>query len=139
MEAHNRMKKDAVKHVFLQKFLYIAEVEIPRQYKDEPPAVERVSFEYAEKSIVNNERQRFALVIRSNRYGDITESVSLFLSYPDALYFLRQRLHELCDMNAGARIYPRDEFWHQIITTWPVVKYHVQKPRLANATVHSQY
>lgn len=139
METNNRVKKDATKHVFLQKFLYIAEVEVPRQYKDEPPSFERVSFEYAEKSIVNNERQRFAIVIRSNRYGELTESVSLFLSYSDALYYVRERMFEICNSNAGARIYPRDDFWKQIISVWPIIKYHVQKPRLADAAVRSQY
>lgn len=126
---------NAPKHLYLQNFTRIARVDLPRKYQGDEPTTETVTLDYCTKSAVNCERQRYVLVIRSNRYGQLTESISVFLSLQDLMYYMRERLREYCTSFCGVRITPPSPFWYEILMSQPIVKFHVFNPNMSYASV----
>lgn len=130
---------NAPKHLYLQNFTRIARVDLPRKYMEDEPVLETVTFDYATKTACNCERQRYVLVIRSNRCKQFTESISVFLSLQELMYYMRQRLLEMCNSCAGVRITPPTAFWFEILKSQPIVKYHVLTPNTHYATIPVEY
>lgn len=126
---------DKPTHIMLTKKQKIVDVKVPCSCFHTEYHCTEYSYSYAEKLRVNNERQRYALVVTMRKNQTEEMSVSLFFSVSELLNYVKARLMEHCQFSGGSRVAPANSFWEEVIGTFPIVKYYIDKSGFCHESV----
>lgn len=122
----NTNKRHA-QHLSVNKVQTICDVEIPLTGIGREPKFEYIKFECGDVMRWNARKQKFLLMQTCDHPDQRRIDISVFDNAADMVYYLKNVLTQHVNMYKCLKIYTRHNFWHDVIKTWPYVKYAVQQ------------
>lgn len=122
----NTNKRHA-QHLSVNKVRTICDVEIPLTGIGRETRYEYIKFECGDVVRWNARKQQFLLMQTCDHPDQRRISISIFDNAADMVYYVKEILTQEVNSYKLLKIYTRHNFWHDVLKTWPYVKYAVQQ------------
>lgn len=118
-------KRNATKYVIMHDVMHVCKVRMQFTSLGTEPVWWTTSFEYGRTIRVNGAKERYILMERSYLGGDLRVYISEWERWEDMIYWLQQKLQQICNDYVRVEISTDQNLWFGLFSIWPYVKNHL--------------